>query len=65
MIEAMACGIPVVAMPNGSVPEVVDDGVTGFIVGNETEPHRRRGDCTCSIGSKYGRCLKIGSPRGE
>jgi glycosyltransferase involved in cell wall biosynthesis len=36
MIEAMACGTPVVAMRNGSVPEVVDDGV-GFIVGNETE----------------------------
>jgi glycosyltransferase involved in cell wall biosynthesis len=33
----MACGIPVVAMRNGSVPEVVDDGVAGFIVGNETE----------------------------
>ena len=37
MIEAMACGTPVVAMRNGAVPEVVDDGVTGFIVGNETE----------------------------
>jgi glycosyltransferase involved in cell wall biosynthesis len=32
MIEAMACGTPVIAWPNGSVPEVVDDGVTGFIV---------------------------------
>jgi len=35
MIEAMACGTPVVAMRNGSVPEVVDDGVTGFIVDSE------------------------------
>jgi glycosyltransferase involved in cell wall biosynthesis len=35
MIEAMACGTPVVAFRNGSVPEVVDDGVTGFIVDNE------------------------------
>ena len=34
MIEAMACGTPVIAWPNGSVPEVVDDGVTGFIVDN-------------------------------
>jgi glycosyltransferase involved in cell wall biosynthesis len=32
MIEAMACGTPVVAMRHGSVPEVVDDGVTGFVV---------------------------------
>ena len=32
MIEAMACGTPVVAWDNGSVPEVVDDGVTGRIV---------------------------------
>ncbi|HWA73210.1 MAG TPA: glycosyltransferase family 4 protein [Polyangiaceae bacterium] len=32
MIEAMACGTPVVAFRNGSVPEVIDDGVTGFIV---------------------------------
>jgi glycosyltransferase involved in cell wall biosynthesis len=35
MIEAMACGTPVVAFNCGSVPEVIDDGVTGFIV--ETE----------------------------
>jgi glycosyltransferase involved in cell wall biosynthesis len=32
MIEAMACGTPVVAFNCGSVPEVIDDGVTGFIV---------------------------------
>jgi glycosyltransferase involved in cell wall biosynthesis len=32
MIEAMACGTPVVAFGLGSVPEVIDDGVTGFIV---------------------------------
>lgn len=31
MIEAMACGTPVVAWKNGSVPEIVDDGVTGFV----------------------------------
>ena len=32
MIEAMACGTPVVAYRQGSVPEVIDDGVTGFVV---------------------------------
>ena len=35
MIEAMACGTPVIALRNGSVPEVVDEGVTGFIVDDE------------------------------
>lgn len=32
MIEAMAVGTPVIATPRGSVPEIIDDGVTGFIV---------------------------------
>jgi glycosyltransferase involved in cell wall biosynthesis len=32
MIEAMACGTPVIAYRHGSVPEIIDDGVTGFIV---------------------------------
>ena len=32
MIEAMACGLPVIAFPGGSVCEIIDDGVTGFIV---------------------------------
>jgi glycosyltransferase involved in cell wall biosynthesis len=32
MIEAMACGTPVISWPRGSVPEVVEDGVTGFVV---------------------------------
>jgi glycosyltransferase involved in cell wall biosynthesis len=32
MIEAMACGTPVVAYPRGAVPEVLEDGVTGWIV---------------------------------
>jgi glycosyltransferase involved in cell wall biosynthesis len=34
MIEAMACGTPVIAFNCGSVPEVMDDGVTGFVVDN-------------------------------
>lgn len=32
MIEAMACGTPVIAFRRGSVPEVIENGVTGFIV---------------------------------
>lgn len=37
MIEAMACGTPVVAYRKGSVPEVVEDGVTGFVVDDPDE----------------------------
>jgi glycosyltransferase involved in cell wall biosynthesis len=37
MIEAMACGTPVIAFRNGSVPEVMEDGVTGFIVDSVDE----------------------------
>lgn len=35
MIEAMACGTPVIGFRNGSVPEVIEDGVSGFIVDDE------------------------------
>jgi glycosyltransferase involved in cell wall biosynthesis len=35
MIEAMACGTPVIAYNRGSVPEIVDEGLTGFIVEDE------------------------------
>jgi glycosyltransferase involved in cell wall biosynthesis len=35
MIEAMACGTPVIAFRSGSVPEVVEHGVTGLIVDSE------------------------------
>ncbi|HTB44691.1 MAG TPA: glycosyltransferase family 4 protein [Acetobacteraceae bacterium] len=37
MIEAMACGTPVIAFRAGSVPEVIEDGVTGFVVSNMAE----------------------------
>jgi glycosyltransferase involved in cell wall biosynthesis len=36
MIEAMACGTPVIAFNRGSVPEIVEHGVSGFIVEDET-----------------------------
>ena len=31
MVEAMACGTPVLSMPGGSVPEIVQDGISGYI----------------------------------
>jgi len=37
MIEAMACGTPVIAFNCGSVPEVIDDGITGSIVNSVDE----------------------------
>jgi glycosyltransferase involved in cell wall biosynthesis len=37
MIEAMACGTPVIALPCGSVPEIVSDGETGFVVRDDVE----------------------------
>jgi glycosyltransferase involved in cell wall biosynthesis len=35
MVEAMACGTPVIAFPEGSAPEIVVDGRTGFVVADE------------------------------
>ncbi|MGJ4943722.1 glycosyltransferase family 4 protein [Bradyrhizobium sp. HKCCYLS1011] len=35
MIESMACGTPIIAYNRGSVPEVIDDGITGFVVEDE------------------------------
>lgn len=37
MVEAMACGTPVLALPGGSVNEVVQEGVSGFIRGSAAE----------------------------
>jgi len=37
MIEAMACGTPVIAFRSGSVPEIIEDGTTGFIVNSLDE----------------------------
>ena len=41
MVEAMACGTPVLAMPGGSVPEVVRDGISGYICHNVREMTNR------------------------
>ena len=37
VIEAMACGTPVIAINRGSMPELIEDGVTGFLVDNVEE----------------------------
>jgi hypothetical protein len=37
MIEAMACGTPVIAFPRGAVPEIIENGVNGFVVADEAE----------------------------
>jgi glycosyltransferase involved in cell wall biosynthesis len=43
MIEAMACGTPVLAFRNGSVSEIIDQGVTGAIVDTMDEAVRMLG----------------------
>jgi glycosyltransferase involved in cell wall biosynthesis len=48
MIEAMACGTPVIAFRNGSVPEIIEHGVTGFVVDDEAEAEAAR--CARHIG---------------
>jgi glycosyltransferase involved in cell wall biosynthesis len=37
LIEALACGTPVIAYANGAVPELLDDGVTGFVVHDQQQ----------------------------
>ncbi|MDB5287589.1 MAG: hypothetical protein JWR05_2538 [Mucilaginibacter sp.] len=41
MIEAMACGTPVIAFKRGAVPEVIENGVTGYIVNNAVEMEQK------------------------
>jgi glycosyltransferase involved in cell wall biosynthesis len=56
MIEALACGTPVVAWRNGSVPEVIEDGVTGFIVADLAQAVRVVGDVA---GLSRFKCRKV------
>jgi glycosyltransferase involved in cell wall biosynthesis len=44
MIEAMACGTPVLAFPSGAAPEIVRHGVTGFLCADEADMVRRLGE---------------------
>lgn len=56
MIEAMACGTPVIAYESGSVSEVMEDGITGFVV-------RELGEAAEAIGRVHtldrGRCSEV------
>jgi glycosyltransferase involved in cell wall biosynthesis len=44
MVEAMACGTPVLAMPGGSVPEVVREGVSGHVCRSVVQMSKRARD---------------------
>jgi glycosyltransferase involved in cell wall biosynthesis len=41
MVEAMACGTPVVSLPGGSVSEIVRDGVSGYVCHSVSEMAER------------------------
>ena len=64
MIEAMACGTPTVAFRCGSVPEIIEDGVTGFIVDGEEEAvealnhisELKRSRCRATFERKFTAC---------
>jgi glycosyltransferase involved in cell wall biosynthesis len=61
MAEALACGTPVIGLRRGSVPEVVDDGVTGFVCDDEEEMIKAvrrsreldRGHCRAAAESRF------------
>ena len=51
MVEAMACGTPVLAMPGGSVPEVVQPGVSGYICRSVVDMAKRARDLNLCPGA--------------
>ncbi|WP_284735617.1 glycosyltransferase [Dongia deserti] len=57
VIEAMACGTPVIAFRCGSIPEVIDEGVTGMIVETIDEAVEVASGWTQSIGKAFARPL--------
>jgi glycosyltransferase involved in cell wall biosynthesis len=61
MIEALACGTPVLAFPEGAAPEIVEHGRTGFLCRNEVDmaariaevPSLDRAACRASVESRF------------
>lgn len=61
LIEAMACGTPVIAIPRGAIPEIIDDQKTGFLVKNVEEavaalnrvPEINRKDCRKVVEERF------------
>ena len=61
MVEALACGTPVIAFPEGAASEIVIDGENGILVADETEMARRRQRlgsidpvrCRASVAERY------------
>ena len=54
MIEAMACGTPVLALPGGSVEEVVRDGISGFVCQTPDEMAQRCRDLPRNLQARHG-----------
>ena len=65
MIEAMACGTPVLAFRCGSVPEIIENGITGRIVDNEAEAIAALPGILVAIAARYGNGLKRDLPPQE
>lgn len=61
VIEAMSCGTPVIAYPHGAIPEIVKDGVNGYLVNSSTEMAQKialvdqidRNACRKSVEEKF------------
>ncbi len=65
MIEAMACGTPVIAYRSGSVPEIIEEEVTGFIVKTRTKQLRLCRGLGKSIEGASARASKSASRQSE
>ena len=65
MIEAMACGTPVIAFRRGSAPEVIDHGVSGFLVDDVPQPRRPSGGSLNSIARTRERLSNVASTSNE
>ena len=65
IVEAMACGTPIVATPRGSTPELIDEGVTGFLRRDDRRAWSRPSWSRPpgSTAPACGRSRRSGSPR--